>query len=74
MREILDNKEKENTMTLLNEKQAASMLGLSVFTLQKARRTGGFIPFLKIKSAIRYDKADIDRYIESQKFRTTSEY
>ncbi|MDP7221963.1 MAG: helix-turn-helix domain-containing protein [Alphaproteobacteria bacterium] len=61
-------------MTLLTEKQVAGMMNISVFTLQKARRTGGFIPFMKVKNKVLYDQADIEAYLKERKFHSTSEY
>ena len=62
-------------MPLLTEKQAAQVLALSIHTLQKLRRTGSPIPFVRVtKKAIRYRSEDIEAYILSQQFRSTSDY
>lgn len=59
---------------LLNEKEVAYLLNVSVFTLQKARRTGGFIPFIKVKSKVLYKRSDIIAYLEANTYNSTSEY
>ena len=59
----------------VSEFVAARRLGLSVDTLRRDRRLGQLgIPFLKYGSgkcgAVRYDPADLERFIESRKRRT----
>ncbi len=61
-------------MTLLCEKQVARILGCSIHKLQKDRRIGSPIPYLKIGRSVRYRQIDVDAYIESQSFTCTSEY
>ncbi|MFC4271794.1 helix-turn-helix domain-containing protein [Sneathiella chungangensis] len=60
--------------TLLNEKEAALRLGCSIYKLQKDRRIGSPIPFLKIGRSVRYQIEDIDAYMERQRFTSTMEY
>ena len=59
---------------LLNEYQAAEMLGCSVHKMQKDRRTGSPIPFVKIGRSVRYKITDIQSYIENQSYTSTSQY
>lgn len=48
---------------LVNELDAAAMLGLSVKTLRRWRWEGRELPYVKLGGAVRYDLADIDAYI-----------
>ena len=59
---------------LLNEREAAHLLGCSVHKLQKDRRKGSPIVFLKIGRSVKYRKEDIETYLENQRFTSTSEY
>jgi len=58
---------------LLNTKQAAEILGVSVAFLERDRWAGARVPFIKIGSrAVRY--SDLLAYIESCAFHSTSQY
>jgi excisionase family DNA binding protein len=60
---------------LLNTKQAAEYLGVSSSFLEKDRWRGSRIPFIRLGSrAIRYQMADLQAYIDSQSYQSTSEY
>lgn len=61
-------------MKLLNEKQAASMLQCSVYTLQKSRQTGDMMPYVKIGRTVRYKEEDVRNYIVNRTFNATSQY
>jgi len=61
-------------MNLLNEKQAAVLLGCSVYKLQRDRRIGSPIPYKKIGRSVRYWREDIEAYINKQTFASTSQY
>lgn len=61
-------------MRLLNENEAAALLNCSIHKLQKDRRTGSDLPFLKVGRSVRYDLSDVEAYIESRKFTSTSQY
>jgi hypothetical protein len=55
---------------LLTEKQAARLLGVSVFWLQKGRCYGYGPPFIRLTSprgAIRYRLCDLEEYIASHR-------
>jgi hypothetical protein len=59
----------------VNEHVAARRLGLSVDTLRRDRRLGHLgIPFIKLGTGkhgvVRYDLADLDRFLETKKRRT----
>ena len=61
-------------MRLLTEKEAAVLLNCSIHTLQKNRRIGGFIPYLKIGRSVRYKRQDIEAYIEQRLYTSTTQY
>ena len=54
----------------LNEKQVAEIIGLSVSTLRLNRHKGCGIPYYKMGRAVRYDPADISKFLESKKVKT----
>ncbi len=60
--------------TLLNEKQAAHFLGCSVFKMQKDRSKGSPLRFIKIGSSVKYRLSDLEEYLQSRTFNSTSEY
>ena len=54
--------------TLLTTKEAAKYLNVSVSFLAKDRMRGGGIPYVKIgRKTIRYDRDELDKYLESRK-------
>ena len=59
---------------ILCEKQAARFLGCSIYKLQKDRRIGSPIPYIKVGRSVRYKLQDIEAYLESQRFTSTSQY
>jgi len=60
---------------LLNTKQAAQILGVSVAFLERDRWAGARVPFIKIGSrAVRYRHSDLLAYIDSCSFHSTSQY
>jgi len=59
---------------LLNEHEAAEILGCSCWKLQKDRRNGSPIPYRKIGRSVRYADSDILAYLEAQTFSNTSQY
>ena len=58
---------------LVNETGAASILGLSVKTLSRWRWAGNPPPFVKIGAAVRYDRADLEAFIEAGRRTSTSD-
>jgi len=55
----------------VNEKQAATLTGLSVFFLRKLRRVGGGPKFSRIsRRALRYAVADLRAWMESKQVET----
>lgn len=61
-------------MRLLNEKEAAIFLGCSIHKMQRDRRKGSPIRFVKIGANVRYKLCDLESYVQSQTFNSTSEY
>lgn len=58
---------------LLNERQAAKILNLKVPTLRRWRWAGKGPAFLKIGGAVRYDLAELDRYVGAARRTSTSD-
>ena len=58
---------------LLNEHQAAAVLGLKVATLRRWRWAGKTPRFLKIGAAVRYEPAELAAYIEAARRTSTSD-
>lgn len=59
---------------LLNEKEAALFLGCSIHKLQKDRRKGSLIPYIKIGRSVKYRLSNLDAYLQQQTFTSTSDY
>jgi len=63
------------TIQLLSTKQAAKYLGVSPSFLEKDRWAGARIPFIQLSSrSIRYRLEDLEKFVVSQRKRSTSEY
>lgn len=59
---------------LLNQRQAASLIGVSERTLECWRWRGGGPPFVKIsRRAVRYRRKDIDQWVGERVQYSTSE-
>ncbi len=62
---------------LLNEREVAALLGVSVRTVQEWRQSGQGPPFLKLSSrkrgAVRYDPADVQAYMTRRRVRSTAQ-
>jgi len=54
---------------LLNEQQAAKVMGCSVALLRKLRSVGGGPPIVKLGRLVRYPQADLVAFIEAKKER-----
>ncbi len=58
---------------LLREEQAAALLGLAPRTLADWRMAGKGPRFVRLsKRAVRYSKAELERWIEAQSYQSTS--
>ena len=62
-----------STSRWLRAPAAATYLGLGVGTLNKLRIYGGGPPYSKLTSVVVYDRADLDRWAEERKVRSTSQ-
>lgn len=60
---------------MLNEKDAAELIGMSVHWLRRKRWSGGGIPFVKMSDggAVRYRQEDVELYIANRIRKSTSE-
>lgn len=66
-------------MRLLNEKEVAELLGVSVHLLRRQRVVGGGIPFVKIgsgghRSGVRYEENAVEEFVRSRVKTSTSQY
>ncbi|WP_299974617.1 helix-turn-helix domain-containing protein [uncultured Pseudoteredinibacter sp.] len=60
---------------LLTTKQAAAHLNVSAAFLERDRWAGAKVPFVRVGArSIRYRMTDLNQYIESRSFISTSEY
>jgi len=62
-----------NDMELMREADAARLLELSVRTLQKWRWSGKGPEFLRLNGAVRYNRADLLRFISAARRSSTSD-
>ena len=58
---------------LLNQKQAAEVLGLSTRTVERLRLTGGGPRFAKLGRRVLYRPADLNAWVAAQIVGSTSE-
>ncbi len=58
---------------LLTERDASKLLCLSVRTLQKWRLSGRGPRFLKLGHAVRYDRAELERFLAKARRASTSD-
>ena len=58
---------------LLNEKEVAEQIGMSVHWMRRKRLTGGGIPFLKMSDggAVRYEEEAVEAYKLSRRREST---
>lgn len=59
---------------LVSEKVAAEILGCSVWKLQRDRRIGSPIIFVKIGKSVKYRLSDLEAYIKKHSYVSTSQY
>ena len=57
---------------LVDEHEAAFLLGLSVKTLRRWRWSGREVPFIKLGGAVRYSLDDLAAYIDGHRCQSTS--
>ena len=58
---------------LLTQKEASEILGISEAWLERDRWQGARIPFVKFSRAVRYKPEDLERFIEENTRRSTSD-
>lgn len=58
---------------LINEREAATLLGLSVKCLQGWRLRGGGPPFVKLGRAVRYEVPALEAFVQDAVRRSTSD-
>jgi methylphosphotriester-DNA--protein-cysteine methyltransferase len=58
-------------LRMLSEAEVASMLKLSLRTMQRMRKREDGITYAKIGRAIRYSPADVDTYIREHEYQPT---
>lgn len=61
---------------LLNEYEAAELLGMSVSWMRNKRVSGGGVPFMKLadgKGPVRYERSIVEAFKQSRVRRSTSE-
>ena len=62
---------------LLNEKEVARMVGLSVHWLRRKRWSGGGIPYIKVSEgqggSVRYRQEDVEAFVASRLRKSTSD-
>lgn len=52
---------------LLNESEVAKVLHVEVSTVRRWRWSGGGPPFVKLKGAVRYEPASIEKYVKTRR-------
>ncbi len=63
----------KDTEQLLNEYEASARLNLAVSTLRKWRWAGRGPRFVKLGAAVRYERTELELYIEASRRRSTSD-
>ena len=58
---------------LVDEREAAEVLGLKIATLRRWRWAGSSLPFIRIGRAIRYSPSDLQAFIEAGRRHSTSD-
>lgn len=59
---------------LIDEHEAAAFLGCSVHKMQRDRRIGSPIPYIKVGRSVRYELARLESYVAQHTFSQTTEY
>ncbi len=63
---------KEDTLNLINEKNLAKKLDISVHKLRKDRIKKRGIQAIKLGRSVRYDLDNVDKYLKDNSFRLTT--
>jgi predicted DNA-binding transcriptional regulator AlpA len=67
------NYTQEVVMELLTQREVSKMINMSEAWLEQKRCKGGGIPFIKIGRSVKYDRKDVEEFIEKHKRRNTSQ-
>lgn len=59
---------------LLTVREAAEYLSMSHHTLNCLRVSGGGPVFVKLGSAVRYEQADLDKFVNANKYKHTTQF
>lgn len=59
--------------SLLSTKQLANLIGVSVRKLERDRQDGTGVPYIKLGRRVVYSGADVEAYLEAQRFTSTAE-
>ena len=59
---------------LMNVREAGKYLSISHHTLNCLRVSGGGPQFIKLGSAVRYEQADLDKWVNANKYKHTSDF
>jgi len=58
---------------LLSSTELARLLGVSVRKLERDRQDGTGVPYIKLGRRVVYSGADVEAYLEAQRFTSTAE-
>ena len=59
--------------SVLTTKQLADLIGVSVRKLERDRQDGTGVPYIKLGRRVVYSGADVEAYLEAQRFTSTAE-
>jgi excisionase family DNA binding protein len=65
--------EVETASLLLSARQLAELLGVSLRKLERDRQDGTGVPYIKFGRRVLYRGADVEAYLEAQRFTSTAE-
>ena len=71
---IQQMKEREDENMLINDKEAARRVGVSVAWFQQKRTTGGGPPYIKIGKSVRYRISDLNHWFALNKVENTAQW
>ncbi len=67
-------KEREDENRLINDKEAARRVGVSVAWFQQKRTTGGGPPYIKVGRSVRYRISDLNHWFALNKVENTAQW
>jgi predicted DNA-binding transcriptional regulator AlpA len=60
-------------MVMLTQKEVSKMINMSEAWLEQKRCKGGGIPYIKIGRSVKYDINDVEKYIQNNRKKHTSQ-